>query len=376
MNPPFNILYYVASHDRVDSGGANVLLRIIRRLDGLKFRAHCLASSEGPLLQALINQQVGVIRSPVGSISPRYPVRSYCQLRRMQKLLRTHRIALVHRFDFGWNDDFVIAARLCGIPVILHEHSDGEARLRNLNRFAAEKVVFCSEAQRNSFGFVDRIRNKSRVIYNSVDLDRFAACQNSLRRECGFNEEHLVIGTVALITKEKGIDLLLSAAAALAPRWGNLRVLVVGPFDPKQENYCRAVKEQALQPPLTGKVVFAGSRRDIPELLNTMDIFVFPSLFEAFALAPLEAMAARLPVVASRVGGTPELLLDAPKTGRLVAARSATALAEAIEPFLSDSSLRRETGECARQSLIGRFDEGTVARQIERLYLDAIAGAK
>jgi glycosyltransferase involved in cell wall biosynthesis len=372
FEPPCNILYYIP-HQRVDSGGPNVLLRIIRNLDRSRFQPLFLARSEGPLVDLLVDQKVEIIRSPVGSIGYRHPFRSISRLRHMRNLLRLNGIALVHTFDFGWNEDVVLAAGLCGIPVILHEHWGGEAHFQNLNRFAADKVLFCSQAQRDSFGHLDRVRKKSDILYNSVDLGRFACHRSSLRAELGFADTHLVIGTVAFVTREKGIDILLEAAALLAARWENLRVLVVGPFNAQQEDYCRAVKQRAVTSPLQGKVVFLGSRRDIPELLSCMDIFAFPSLWESFGLAPLEAMASRLPVVASRVGGIPELLVDVPESGCLVTPISAPAFAEAIEPFLSDSGLRRTTGDRARQSIIGRLDEPTISAQLERIYLETLA---
>ena len=372
-NPPHNILYYI-SHQRVDSGAPAVLCRMIRRLDRSRFQPFFLARSEGPLVDWMAEQKVTIIRSPVGNVAYRHPLRSIGRLRRMCRLLRLNRIALVHSFAYGWNEDFVLAAGLCRIPVILHEHLGGKAHFQNLNRLAAAKVLFCSAAQRDNFGNLERVRGKAEVLYNSVDLDRFDSRKTSLRAELGFSDENIVVGAVAFVTPEKGIDILLDAAALLAPRWDNLRVLIVGAFNPRQADYCKALTRRAAAPPLNGKVSFLGSRRDVPELLSCMDIFAFPSLWEAFGLAPLEAMAARLPVIASRVGGIPEIL-NAPDIGRLVSPVSAPAFAESIEPFLADPGLRRQTGERARQSLIGRFDEPTIAGNLERIYLETLGPA-
>jgi len=123
---------------------------------------------------------------------------------------------------------------------------------------------------------------------------------------------------------------------------------------------------------LDDRVRFLGERQDIPAVLAAMDISVLPSLSESLSNAVLESMAAGKPVVAARVGGNPELILDG-ETGRLVPPDNEEKLAEALEPLLQQPSLRTEWGVRARSLARDRFSLSRMRERYQQLYLDLLA---
>jgi glycosyltransferase involved in cell wall biosynthesis len=118
---------------------------------------------------------------------------------------------------------------------------------------------------------------------------------------------------------------------------------------------------------VTGKIRWAGHRRDVPFLLPAFDLFIQPSLHEGLPNTVLEAMAAGLPVVATDVGGTPEVVVDG-VTGLLVPPRDSSALAEAVAMLLSDQNLRHDMGQAGRERVANHFAVRHMIEQTEQLY--------
>ena len=118
---------------------------------------------------------------------------------------------------------------------------------------------------------------------------------------------------------------------------------------------------------LAGEVHFLGQRRDVPDLLNAMDIFVLPSYSEGLSLALLEAMAAGLPVIATAVGGLPEVVTDG-DNGLLIPPRDAAALAGALERLLADPALAQRLGANAREHVREHFSLDRLGREINEIY--------
>jgi len=172
---------------------------------------------------------------------------------------------------------------------------------------------------------------KITVIDNGIDLQRFSGqrSKDSLRRSFGFNEMSKVVGTVASLTEEKGHFYLLEAAKDIVSSFPEVRFLIVG--DGRER--CR-LEEKVAKLNLAGKVIFVGSRKDVPEILSILDIFVLPSLKEGLPMALLEAMASRVPVVATRVGAVPKVVVHK-ETGLLVEPGNSEALSTAISELLT-----------------------------------------
>jgi len=253
-----------------------------------------------------------------------------------------------------------LAGRIARLPVAVTVHGMTHAfYCRLANRVIAVSQAVCQHMVQRGIA-PDRVV----VVRNGVDIERFSSLPT---RECarqllGLPADARVVGTVGRLSEAKGHRYLLEAGAGLKSRFPQLRVLVVG----EGEALAALVRRtRSLQ--LEGRVVLTGYRQDIDVVLAALDIYVQPSLEEGLGLAVMEAMAAGLPVVVTRVGGLPELVENG-RTGLLVAPGDARALSDAIGLLLSDDELRARLGEAARTHVRAHHGWGKVAEQVERVY--------
>jgi glycosyltransferase involved in cell wall biosynthesis len=184
-----------------------------------------------------------------------------------------------------------------------------------------------------------------------------------VRRQLGAREETLVVGTIARLDPVKDLATLLDAVARLGPE---LDVLVVLIGDGPERN---ALEQLATSLGIADRVRFLGHRDDARWWLNGCDLYANSSVSEGASLTILEAMAAGLPIVATAVGGTPEVVPA--ECGRLVPSRDASALASAIRTLSTDASLRRNLGRAARARVERLFTLERMVEDYRRVYQGA-----
>ncbi|TAL12089.1 MAG: glycosyltransferase family 1 protein [Nitrospirae bacterium] len=184
------------------------------------------------------------------------------------------------------------------------------------------------------------------------------------RKELGLPEKGPVIGTVGRLVPIKGHEWLLRAAPRVLAEFPHATVVLIG-----DGPLMGALRQLAEELGVGRRVLFLGERQDVPECLAACDLFAFPSLNEGMGRALIEAMAAGLPVVATDVGGIPDIVVDG-ESGALVPPKDPAALADAILALLRDPERRRACGEAAKRRVDDRFDVTAMVRAIERLYDD------
>lgn len=196
----------------------------------------------------------------------------------------------------------------------------------------ADRVVAVSEKIARKLRRAGIGRERLRIIDNGIDTRRFEArpAVPELRDALGIPASARVIGTVGALTREKGQIFLLQAAPVALQSFPSAFILIVG--DGPERG---ALEEEAVKLGIRHRVVFAGSRKDIPDLLGVMDVFVFPSLSEGLPMALLEAQASGTPTVATRVGAIPSVILDQ-VSGLLIPPADQDAIAGAVVRILSD----------------------------------------
>jgi glycosyltransferase involved in cell wall biosynthesis len=254
------------------------------------------------------------------------------------------------------------------IPVVLHVHSPEGAAFRNLHRFATTEVLFCSEHERRNFQHLQRFRSKTEVLYNTTDVRRFAEALPK-RRELGLESHQVAIGTIAQISKRKGIDLSLEVARLLPD--DHLVFLIVGPDGLGEEQFAAERRTQAVEDPaLRSRVRFLGPRRDIQEFLKSIDLFVLPTRAERFGIVIVEAMASGVSVVATNTGGVPEFVTSG-QIGRLVSDVAPAAFAGTIAEVrrLPHRAMAGKAQDSVRQ----RFDRSVIGEELSSIY-DAVLG--
>lgn len=210
------------------------------------------------------------------------------------------------------------------------------------------------------------------VIPNGVDAGRFrpdAQARRRLRSEWGVNPSDAVFAMVGRLDDQKGVDVLLDAVDSLA-RSGRAPDVVIAGDGPRRD----LVREFIAAGQAQRRVRWLGFRDDVPDVLSAADVLVMPSRWEGFGLSAAEAMAAGLPVVASRVAGLEEVVADG-RTGLLIPPGDADALTAAMIRTRDDELLRKRMGEAGRRRVERRFSIETYVRAHERLY-QSIGGGK
>jgi glycosyltransferase involved in cell wall biosynthesis len=293
---------------------------------------------------------------------------------RLVRFMRDGRYNVVHTHMFASNLLGRLAAMLAGVPVIVSTVqliADREAwweiLVDRLLQHRAETMIASSQAVRQSFIQRGIRPAKIAVIYNSVDFARFDAvdretARRAMRQAFGWDEGHFVVGTVARLERVKGIDRLIDAAKAVAEAIPQARFLVVGD-GPQREDLLSRVRRLELGE----RCIFTGLRSDVPQILPAFDLFVLPSLSEALGIAVIEALASGVPVVASRVGGVPEVVIHG-ETGLLVPPGDATQLAQAILYMAANLAEAKQWAERGQKRVRRMFDVNKLADAQAGLY--------
>jgi glycosyltransferase involved in cell wall biosynthesis len=205
-------------------------------------------------------------------------------------------------------------------------------------------------------------RERIRLIYTGIDPLPFEAAA----RPREVQAERIVIGMAAVLEERKGHRFLLEAARRLKVQGYQIQYCLAG-----EGSLRKSLEETATRLGLKDEVHFLGFVSDMPAFLSKVDICILPSLLEGLGVSVLEAMAAGKAVIASRVGGLPELVIDS-VTGLLVAPRDIEGLANAISTLAGDKSLIRAMGEKGRERLKEKFTMEQTARENEDHYYDLL----
>jgi glycosyltransferase involved in cell wall biosynthesis len=294
-----------------------------------------------------------------------YGLNSWWTRLRLAQYLRRNRIEVAHAFDFYTNLTLIPAARLAGVPVVIGSQRQlGDLLSHSKCRAQAAVFRWCDVVVCNSQAAADRLVdqgvNKARVVVigNGLPTSAFGETLPAVpRREGVFR-----VGMIARMNApSKNHKVLLRAAAGLCHRFPHLEFLFAGdgPLRPELERDAESLG-------LKDHVLFFGDRQDIPAILASLDISVLPSSSESLSNTILESMAAGVPVVASRIGGNPELL--SADRGILVAPNDDKALADAIERLLRDAALRTALGRNAKRFAQANFTLEQMRDRYEALY--------
>jgi len=202
------------------------------------------------------------------------------------------------------------------------------------------------------------------VIDNGIDLQRFSNQKrnNLLKEYFGIKEESKVIGTIARLTKEKGHIYLIEAAKNIVSGFPGTKFLFVGDGSERER-----LEKRVMQLGLKDKVIFTGQRNDVIDILSFLDIFVLPSITEGLPIALLEALASRLPVVATSVGAVPKVIIDR-ETGLLIEPGSPESLRGAISELLSNQERARQFGNQAYRKVEKEFSAKSMAEHYFDFY--------
>ena len=300
-------------------------------------------------------------------------------LAKLWRLMRRERPHIVHTHTARAGLLGRVAARLAGVPVVVHTFHGHVLRgyysapktelLRRMEQALAwgtDRIVTVSERVKDelvNYGVAPPERIT--VIPLGFDLHPFLSCEDQrglFRRELGLRDGTRLVGIVGRLFPIKNHRLFLDAAARVAAREPDCRFVIVG------DGILRPELEQVSSDlGLAGRVIFTGWRKDLPRIYADLDVLVVSSDNEGTPVSAIEAMAARCPVVATRVGGIPDLIIDG-ETGFLVPPKNAEQLAAAVIHLLREPDVAHRVGQAARAVARERFSVERLIDDTEDLY--------
>ena len=349
-----------------DAGGTErQMTELIRRIDRNRFDLHVACfRREGQWLTRVEASGVPIDTFPLGSLTSLWTVR---QLHAFSRWCARNRLQVLQTCDIYGNIFALPGAALARVPVRIGSRRGivsptGRRSLLTLQRHAyraADRVVANSVAAGDALVAEGIPREKVVVIPNGIDLEPFDAPRTS--------GPGPVVTTVANLRQGKGHDVLLRAAAHVLRQRPDVRFQFVGDGPLRGQ-----LEQEADDLAIAAAVTFLGHRSDVATILRGTTIFAFPSLMEAFPNGVMEAMAAEVAVVASAVGGIPELVEHA-QNGLLVPPGDDAALAAALLSLLGDPARARALAMAGRQTIEQRYSFERMVGDFEALYLATLA---
>jgi len=338
------------------------MTELIQRLDRQRFDVHVACFHKEGSWLTRVERCAPVTAFPIhGFARPATLARAAA----FARWCRAQRIHGVLACDLYANAFALPSAALAGVPVRIGSRRElnpdktpAQIALQRQAYRCAHAVVANSRAAAQQLEHEGIPKRRIHVVSNGIDAGRFAP--RSAARPV------TTVLTVANLRKEKAHEVLLAAAARLAPRHPQLKFLIAG--DGPRYAELRALAQRL---DLEHQVRFLGHTEDVPSLLAQADLFVLPSRSEAFPNGAIEAMAAGLPVIASRVGGLLDLVEDG-RTGLLVPPDDAPALAAAIESMVLSPARGAAIGAAAREEVAQRYSFERMVRSFEDLFLTSL----
>jgi glycosyltransferase involved in cell wall biosynthesis len=361
-------LYTVAF---MEVGGSQThLLQVLRLIDRSRFEPMlCCLTGEGAFLDAARDTGVPVLDGGMRSGFQLH--QTLLAARRLASVLRRERVDVVHNYLLRANIVGTIAARLARVPAVLaskrgcHERRGTELAGAKLSNWLADRVTANAEAVRDFVHDNEGCsKDKIVVIPSGVDTDRFRPlASGDYKARLGLSPDRPVVGVVTRMRVRKGVEEFLRAMELVRERFPGTQAAIVG--------------EVTLDAELQGLVDASGlgedlhllgRRADMPEVFAAFDMFVLSSHDEGMSNAILEAMSMELPVVATDVGGTGEVVRHQ-ESGLLVPAKEPVPLAEAMAEILSDPARGQAMGRLGRQIVVDGFSARSMVLQMESLYV-------
>lgn len=365
------LLYVIST---LGGGTGAHLVRLLDELDRDSWQAHVLCNGQRVMAPPA---HVGFSDDSETPWGHRFPLAQFREIRRMRSLIKSYRPALVHTY-FIWPILYGRILKRLGVIRHLVENredqgfnlTDWEYRALRLTAHLPDRVICVSDAVRQVVLDREQVApERTVVIHNGIALPepRPADGVHHTRRELGFGPDHLVVGMVSNLNRPiKGVKYFIESLPAIADRVPSARFVILGDGGERE-----AHRQRAAVLGVSDKLLFAGYQPEVQRFYEAMDVSVLTSLSEGLSITILESMSHGLPVVATEVGGNPELVIDG-ETGLLVPPRRPQVFAEAVIRVLADSNLRESFGRAGRQRIEEHFSLHLVARRYEALYREVL----
>lgn len=373
---PIKVLHLISNKTGI-GGAEKFLLDMSGEYDSEKFSvSYCTVFSEG---DNIFLKEIRKRKLDCFEVRGTSWVNLPQTVKQLVSFMRREKFDIVHTQLLHGSIVGQLAARIAGVPVriITRQYTTdcyhrGHKYLDKFDAYVAKKatkVIAISNAVRDDLLEQGVSSDNIELIYNGINLEPFKTQSKTSSIRKTFPDKYL-IAFVANLNQRKGHEYLLQAMAELVSQDSDLHLLLIGEGDLRTR-----LEALTAQLNIEEHVSFLGYQPDVPALLKEIDLYVHASVLEPLGIAVLEAMAAGKCVIATRVGGVPEIIQDG-QTGFLVSPKSATALANAIRHARENVRQTTMIGNAGRKRVEQVFDIQTIARQYQELYESGIAQSR
>ncbi len=379
MPPQMKIAFLESSPE--SGGGQANLLAILGALDRGRFEAFVMCHGEGRFTESVRALDWPVILFDMGRLRQRYFWEFNPRRRRLASWFRSNGIQLAVANSFPAGKLGVLAANEAGIPAILFKQIIIRKGRRSSTAFVYrhylrhfKRIIAVSEACRRGLLGIGIPGEKITLVPNGVDAGKWKPGLDGREFRTAFRigERVPLVGAIAVLRPEKGIEVLLRAWAEVVKESHQAMLAIVGGPEHSQEAYGQSLRSLARLLGVEDSVVFCGHLVDLSPVYGAFDLFVSSSHSEAFGLSLATAMACGKPVVSTRSGGPEEIVEDG-VSGCLCLPGDPVALSQAILGMIADGDKRNEMGRAARKRIADRFSLDWQIQSLEKLFRE-VAG--
>lgn len=364
LPPPLLTILFLSTSSG-PGGAERVISNLAASLDPKRFRAVLCLFRPGWL------QEQSESRGIRTFIIPTKGMTDWRWASQFGRLLRQEQVDLIHAHEFDANVQGTFVAALTGIPLIATVHGKNyfweRLRRRLAYRWVSRRATMVAVSEDLKQFIVEKVGvspGRVKVLYNGVDT--FPHCDSAsvaqCRKELGLPENHQIVGIVGNLYPVKGHQYLIESIPSVLAKCPNTSFVFAGRGQLEGE-----LRAQAHRLGVEERVCFLGLRQDIAKILAMLDVFVLPSLSEGLSMAILEAMIAGKAVVATAVGGNPELVLDG-ETGFLVPPRDSRMLAAKLITLLTDRQQAASFAEKSKRRAEEQFSLRIMVSSYQSLY--------
>jgi len=367
------------------SGGTEgQVFNLVGGLDSTYFEIEFASlNKQGPFVEEYAKQGIAMNEFPITSFCS---LKAFLQMMKFTRYLRSYRIEIMHAYNFYSLVFAIPAAKLAGVPVIIASIRDQGVYLTKMQKFVqklvcnmADQILVNAESIRDWLLEQGYQQNKIIVIKNGIDLTRYESKSNekhssSIRSDWSINEDAPLVVMLARLNRQKGVVDFIQASALVHKEHPNARFLIIGKpsiesMETKKENISEYQQWQNLSRDLQLDecLFFCGHRSDVSQILSQTAVSVLPSHSEGISNTLLESMAAGAPVVATTVGGTPELIEDG-IDGILVPPHAPEYLSKGICRILADQILAQELSHAAKRKAKDYFSLDAMVSHTRDIY--------
>jgi len=369
-------------------GTERQVMNLAAGLDPERFDLHMGCNGKvGELLEEATALGVPVTEYAIDSL---YNIKSMQARLRFARDLRERSIEIVHTYGFYSNLFAIPAARLAGVPIVIASIRDcgetltpAQKKAQKLFCRMADCILANAEGVRRWLIREGYPARKIQVIRNGIVKPQAVVSDGAgrsngswLRQELALAPDARLIAVCSRLNPMKGLEYFIDAAASVSRQHTDVRFLIIGGNGHRSDGTYQAELERyAANRGLENRVIFTGFRTDVARMLPEIDISVLPSLSEGLSNTLLESMAAGVPVIATRVGGTPELVEDG-VTGLLVPPRDPAALSQSMTLLLDNLVTARRLGDAGRNYVMSRFSIDKMVADTQSLYVKLLSASR